>query len=177
MIKDSLRYRWLPLAVIAAFLLIEPFVAMTAGLMLALMFFNFDIRPAVRKAALAAVILLGAAFTIQSLLQMGFVLTTCLCCAWLMRRRVFSSFTSTALVSCLAASALVAVLLLVTGPEPWKALEQDVLRFHDSLKEAVSQGQPLEPERLESIESSRKMMVYLLPGQFVLMSLAALFVS
>ena len=172
--KARLRTRWLPLAVLAAILLIEPFVAVSVGMMLGLLFFNFDSRPAVRKAALFIVISLTLVFAQWFLLESIFALTASASCVWLLRRNLFSSITSMALVGCMVSVGLIVILLSVIGPELWQGVESDAQRF---MQEAMARKQNLDPESLENLQTSTKLMIWLLPGQFILLIIAAIFVA
>ncbi len=172
--KARLRTRWLPPAVLAAILLIEPFVAVSVGIMLGLLFFNFDTRPAVRKAALVLALLLTLVFAQWFALQSIFALAASASLVWLLRRNLFSSITSMALVGCLVSVFSIVILLLAVGPELWHGIESDTQRF---MQEAMSRNRELDPETLENLQTSARLMVWLLPGQHILMMIAAIFVA
>ncbi|MFC1614665.1 DUF2232 domain-containing protein [Gemmatimonadota bacterium] len=172
--KNRLKTRWLPLAFMAAFLLIEPFVAISVGLVLGLLLFNFDNRHAIGKGSLVLFILLALVFAQLHLIQSIFALAASASFIWLLRRNLFSSVTSPALVACLISAGLIAVLLLVIGPELWQGIESDTRSF---MQETMSRNQELDQQTLENLQTSARMMVLLLPGQFMLMMIASIFVA
>ena len=172
--KDRLRTRWLPLAILIAILLIEPFVAVSVGVMLALMFYNYDSRPAVRKVSLVLAFVLAVVFAQKFFLEIVFSLTAAAAAVWLLRRHFFSSITTVALVACLLSTALIAVLVLGAGTELWLGIENEARRF---MQETVSSNRDLDSETLENIKTSTRMMIWLLPGQFFLMMMASIFVA
>ncbi|MBN2289194.1 MAG: DUF2232 domain-containing protein [Candidatus Glassbacteria bacterium] len=152
--------------------MIEPFVAVSVGMVLGLLLFNFDNRPVLRKAGLALFVLPALVFANWYLLQSIFALVASGVCVWLLRRNLFSSVTSIALFSCMVSAGLIAAVLLVAGPELWQGLENDIRSF---MLETMGRNKKLDPETLENLRASTNMMIWLLPGQFILMMTASIF--
>jgi len=172
--KYRLLIRWLTLAVLAAIVLMEPFMAVSVGMILGLLFFNFDNRPQVRRAAVGIFALLALVFARWFLLQGIFTLIATVCFVWLLRRQVLGSITSMALVGCLISTALITLLLLGFGPELWYGVEDEARSI---MQRAISENQGLVPENLEKIQVVNRLGLYMLPAQFILMLIAELFVA
>ncbi|HUU26599.1 MAG TPA: DUF2232 domain-containing protein [archaeon] len=175
--KDGYRSRWLPLAVAAAIILTNPFMMVAVGLTLGLIFLCCDKRPVYRKVAGAILVpLVGIAAWINPILTF-YTSLAAFCGVWVLRKNLFSTVTSSALVACLVASILTVPLVLKTGVEGWREIEKQTVTMQEHWHQLATKRQEADSDKLQNWEKWNRLSVWLLPSQYILMMIASFFLS
>ncbi len=175
--SKSARYdRWIIPAALAGLTLTNWFMLVAVGLLIGLMFLCCDRRPSMRLAGAAS--LIGPAvvgWLTMDAISLTFAVSASLAGMFILRSNIFSSLTSGALLASLAGIAGV-LLLFAAGtvaPENWSSLENQAADVQKQW--GLVTGDDVE-SRL-ALERTVKMVVALLPSQYILMLLASFVIS
>jgi len=175
--KGRTRYKWLPLAVAAAFALSNPFMLVAVGTCLGLIFLCCDKRAAYRKVAGIALLPLVALGLWLAPILTFFALGASFFGVWTLRENFFSTVTSSALVGSLAAAALTVILIWATGGEGWQKIEENAAAVQERWQQMATSEETADLDRLEAWERWNRMAVRLLPGQFMMMMIISFFLT
>ena len=170
--------KWLPLAVAAAFALRDPFLRVAMGASLGLIFLCCDRRPSLKNlAGIALIPLLAVSLWSEPLLTF-FALSASLSSVWILRKNLFSTVTSSALVGCLIATALTVFVIWNTGPQRWKRIEDNLIVFQqEQLEHLAGNPQEAERDRVELFNQIDRFQVRILPANIILLMIACFFIS
>jgi len=174
--KSRRNDNWLLPAVLAGLTLTNWFMLVAVGFILGLMFLCCDRRPRMRFAGAAALAVPAAVgWLTMEPISLTFAVAASLAGMFILRSNLFSSVTSGALLASLAG--VLAVLALFAsggvGLESWSNLETQAATIQKQW--GLVAGDDVQ-SRL-AVERTVRMVVTLLPSQYVLMMLASFFIS
>jgi hypothetical protein len=175
--RPERRSNWLPLALAAAIAVTNPFLLVGAGGALGLLVLCCESRVRWRQLSAAALVPLTAFAIWYSPLLALFALGSALVAVLSLKGNLFSSVTSSALVGCAVGAALTSAVVFSGGGQLWTELENDVLQSQKTLQEMAASSTAGDVEQEIAWEEMNRLMVRLIPGQYVLMMVAALFLA
>ena len=170
--------KWLPLAVVAALVLSDPFLRVAMGASLGLIFLCCDRRPRLRTlAGIALVPLLATSLWSEPLLTV-FALTASLSSVLILRKNLFSTVTSGTLVGCLIATILTSSVIWKTGPERWEKIENKLIAFQqEQIRQLAGNPEEAESDRLKLLNQLDRLQIRILPANIILLMIASFFLS
>lgn len=169
--------KWLPLAIAAAIALTNPFMIFAIGFSLGFLFLCCDKRPSFRKSAAFLLLLMSAAAAWADPITTLFTVVTALIGIYSLRKNLFSTVTSSALIGCLLATSVTVPVIWTVGREEWRKIEQSTVTMQERWERLISGAQTKESERNQALQKWNRLTVKLLPSQFILMTIASFFLA
>lgn len=170
--------RWVLVAALAAVSLFNHYMAITAAIMVGVLFMGLDERRNFRLLALLGLIAIIAVSAPSLPLRIFFAVSSCVICLFMIRQGVTDNLTVAIFIALAGGIILSAALLLAFGSEPWVHLEQQVRELTGQIQQAMTTDKAAaDPEVQESLARSERLLLYLLPGEILLETLGAIFIG
>lgn len=177
MVRPNRRTTWLPLALAAAITVTNPFLMLGAGAALGLLVLCCDNRTRWRQLAAASLVPLAAFGLWYSPLLVLFATASALTAVLSLKGNLFSSVTSSALIGCTAGALITAGVVFYGADQLWLELEKGVVESQRTLQQMASDSAAGDVEQEIAWEQMNRMIVRLIPGQYVLMMVAGFFLA
>jgi hypothetical protein len=175
--RTNWRKSWLPLAIAGAIAITNPFLMIVAGMALGLLILFCESRPRWRQLGGAALFPLAAFALWYNPLLALFAASSSFVAVFSLRRNLFSSVTSSALIGCATGTLITAMAIGSGGGASWAELEKNVLESQQSLQQMTAESAAGDVEQEIAWQEMNRLVVRLIPGQFALIMVAGFFLA